>query len=44
MARFRLPVAGGRHGLGPGVYELSVIATNRHGTSRARSITVTVAG
>jgi hypothetical protein len=44
MASFRLPVGGGRHGLRPGVYELSVSATNRHGTSRARSITVTVAG
>jgi hypothetical protein len=44
VARFRLPVAGGRHILRPGVYELSVIATNRHGASRARSITVTVAG
>ncbi|MGH2868652.1 MAG: choice-of-anchor D domain-containing protein [Solirubrobacteraceae bacterium] len=44
MARFRLLVAGGRHGLRPGVYELSVIATNRHGSSRARAITVTVAG
>ncbi len=42
MARFRLPVGGGRHGLGPGLYELSVIASNRHGTSRARSIAVTV--
>ncbi|MGB9184624.1 MAG: choice-of-anchor D domain-containing protein [Solirubrobacteraceae bacterium] len=44
MARFRLPVAGGRHALRPGVYELSVIATNRHGASRPRSITVTVSG
>jgi hypothetical protein len=44
LARFGLPTAGGRDGLRPGVYELSVTASNRHGTSLVRAITVTVTG
>lgn len=44
LARFRLPVRGGSSALRPGVYELTVTATNGHGSSHARTLTLTVGG
>ena len=43
LARFRLPVWDGASGLRAGVYRLTVTASNGHGTSHARTTTLTVA-
>jgi hypothetical protein len=42
VARFSLPVTGGRRRLAPGSYRLTVIAVNAHGMSRSQTTHLTV--
>jgi Abnormal spindle-like microcephaly-assoc'd, ASPM-SPD-2-Hydin len=42
VARFALPAGAGRRRLRPGAYRLTITAANAHGTSRARTMWLTV--
>jgi hypothetical protein len=42
LARFALPVNAGRRGLRPGAYQLTITATNAHGTGRPKTMPLTV--
>jgi Abnormal spindle-like microcephaly-assoc'd, ASPM-SPD-2-Hydin len=42
VARFAPPVQAGRDGLRPGAYQLTITATNAHGTSRSKTMWLTV--